>query len=168
MGVTQSSFIPVGVDVGLRDGGTVHVRPVLPTDDEALRVFFAGLSDESRYFRFFSGGVNLAGAARALTRAGGGLGLVATTGVDREVVGHGVYLREPGQGDRAEVAFAIAGDWQGHDLATTLLVELAQAAVAGASRSSRPWCCRPIIGWSTCFATLASPWRSALRQGSCT
>ncbi|MGI8623698.1 MAG: GNAT family N-acetyltransferase [Solirubrobacteraceae bacterium] len=128
--MTPSSFIPVGVDVGLRDGGTVHVRPVLPTDDEALRVFFAGLSDESRYFRFFSGGVNLAGAVRALTRAGGGLGLVATTGVDREVVGHGVYLREPGQGDRAEVAFAIAGDWQGHGLATTLLVELAQAAVA--------------------------------------
>ena len=41
-------------DVVLRDGSTAHVRPVCASDAEALRVLFAGLSERSRYLRFFS------------------------------------------------------------------------------------------------------------------
>jgi acyl-CoA synthetase (NDP forming)/RimJ/RimL family protein N-acetyltransferase len=121
---------PAGADVGLPDGGSVHVRPVEPSDAAALTRFLAELSDESRYFRFFSAGVDLAGAAKSLTRSGGGLGLFAREGRAGDIVGHGVYFREHGPGNRAEVAFAIAGDWEGHGLATTLLVELAQSAAA--------------------------------------
>ena len=39
-------------DVVLRDGGTLRLRPPLSVDGHALRAFFEGLSDESRYLRF--------------------------------------------------------------------------------------------------------------------
>jgi acyl-CoA synthetase (NDP forming)/RimJ/RimL family protein N-acetyltransferase len=127
---TTSLVIPAGADVGLREGGSVHIQPAEPSDAEALTRFLAELTDESRYFRFFSAGVDLAGAARSLVRAGGGLSLIAREGRAGAIVGHGVYFRERGPGNRAEVAFAIADDWQGHGLATTMLVELAQSAAA--------------------------------------
>ncbi len=37
------------VDVPLLDGSTVHIRPVLADDREAIRVFLESLSAESRY-----------------------------------------------------------------------------------------------------------------------
>ena len=40
-------------DVVLRDGTTVHVRPIRPEDAALERAFVDGLSDETRYFRFF-------------------------------------------------------------------------------------------------------------------
>ena len=43
----------------LRDGSTVHVRPVRSGDRIAIRAFLGGLSVESRAFRFFSAGANL-------------------------------------------------------------------------------------------------------------
>ena len=47
------------VDVALRDGSTVHVRPVRATDAPAVRAFFERLSPESTGLRFFSGFPNL-------------------------------------------------------------------------------------------------------------
>ena len=45
-------------DVVLRDGTTVHVRPIEATDRDALLAFLEGLSPDSRAFRFMSLGVN--------------------------------------------------------------------------------------------------------------
>src|SRR5689334_484490 len=41
------------VEIVLRDGSTVHVRPVRSDDRPAVRAFLAGLSEESIGFRFF-------------------------------------------------------------------------------------------------------------------
>lgn len=41
-------------DVVLADGGTAHLRPIRPGDAELLREFYARLSPESIYYRFFS------------------------------------------------------------------------------------------------------------------
>ena len=41
-------------DVVLRDGGTAHLRPILPSDADRLRRFYDRLSDETIYNRFFS------------------------------------------------------------------------------------------------------------------
>ncbi|MEA2293460.1 MAG: hypothetical protein QOE86_1099, partial [Solirubrobacteraceae bacterium] len=126
-GMTTDEVIAPGVDVALSDGSTVRVRPIRPADADALTRFLSGLSDEERYFRFFSAGVDLARAGRDFTRSQDGLGLIATTGEDEQVIGHGAYVRD---GSRAEVAFAIDHRWQKHGLATTLLVQLAEAAAS--------------------------------------
>src|SRR5579859_5814533 len=41
-------------DVVLRDGGTAHLRPIRPSDAEALQAFHLGQSENSVYLRFFS------------------------------------------------------------------------------------------------------------------
>src|SRR5215217_1695267 len=115
-------------DIVLRDGSTVHVRPTTAADVARLRDFLDSLSDESRWFRFFSAGANLDRAARSAAVPEDGLSLIAVRGPDETVIGHGTYVGGP---HRAEVAFAVADAWHGHGIATVLLAHLAHAA-AGA------------------------------------
>ena len=110
----------------LRDGSTVHVRPTTPEDEPRLRAFFGALSDESRWFRYFTGGLNIDWAAHHAADPGNGLSLLALRGPEGTVVGHGTYIAGPP--DRAEVAFAVADAWHGHGIATVLLAHLAQSA----------------------------------------
>jgi RimJ/RimL family protein N-acetyltransferase len=115
-----------GLDVVLRDGSTVRLRPVRGDDIGRLRTFLENLSEQARWFRFFSGAVSLDDAARAAVEAGGGLSLVAVTGADEHIIGQGGYF--PLDDGRAEVAFAVADRWQDHGIATILLAHLADAA----------------------------------------
>src|ERR1044072_8883792 len=41
------------VDVVLSDGGTVHLRPLVPTDADALLAFHGRMSERTRYLRYF-------------------------------------------------------------------------------------------------------------------
>ena len=59
----------IETDIALRDGSTVHVRPSTTEDAPRLRDFLASLSEMSRWFRFFSAGVNLDSAARSAADA---------------------------------------------------------------------------------------------------
>ena len=114
-------------DIVLRDGSTVRVRPTTGADVPRLRAFLDALSERSRWFRFFSAGVDLDDAARRAAVPGDGLSLLALRGAEG-AVGHGTYIRAaPG---RAEVAFAVADAWHGHGIATMLLAHLAHAAAA--------------------------------------
>ncbi|MEO8690206.1 MAG: GNAT family N-acetyltransferase [Solirubrobacteraceae bacterium] len=113
-------------DIVLRDGSTMHVRPSTIEDVARLRAFLESLSERSRWFRFFSAGINLDAAARSAAAPDDGLALIALRGTT--VVGHGTYMREPDR--RAEVAFAVADAWHGHGIATVLLAHLAHAASA--------------------------------------
>src|SRR6266508_1028592 len=117
-------------DVALRDGSTVHVRPVRPEDREALLVFLRALSSESRALRFFSAGADLEWVAERMSDMdySARFGLLATSG--STVVGHAVYLRTAPE--RAEVALAVADAMQGHGLGTLLVGQLAEVAHAHA------------------------------------
>ncbi|HEU4396275.1 MAG TPA: GNAT family N-acetyltransferase [Actinomycetota bacterium] len=117
-------------DVVLRDGSTVHVRPIRADDATAVHAFFEGLSPESIALRFFSGFPNLDSAVRWATEVDyeRRYGLVATSGDGGRVVAHAGWERQPDQPDRAEVAFAIADAMQGQGLGTILLGQLAEAA----------------------------------------
>lgn len=118
------------VDVELRDGMTVRVRPVLSDDVEALEAFVEGLSPEARRQRFF-GTVDPAGVAKDMAAADGSdhHGLVALTGVPERIVGHAHYVRDPTR-PVAEAAFAVADRMQGQGLGTLLLAHLAERAHA--------------------------------------
>jgi acetate---CoA ligase (ADP-forming) len=115
-------------DVVLRDGSTVRVRRMLPTDDQALLGLFTSLSEESRWLRFFSPtkGAALAAEAHRETNLDHTFGLLALSGPDERVVGHAFYAALDEH--RAEVAFTIANDFQGRGLGTILLGQLAEVA----------------------------------------
>src|SRR5262245_28839233 len=118
------------VDVVLRDGSTVAVRPVRADDLEAMAEFLRGLSPLSYRSRFF-GLVDPDEMARRFVEVDGSdvYGLVAITGVPARVVGHAEFARRPGR-DAAEIAFAVAEDLQGRGLGTLLLAHLAERAHA--------------------------------------
>jgi GNAT superfamily N-acetyltransferase len=114
----------------LRDGSSVHVRPLRPDDrDELLRLLCA-MSDESRYSRFFGGGTDLVRAA-----ANGAdvdfrhrFGLVATAPGQAGFVAHAMFVQtSPG---RAEAAFEVRDDFQGRGLGSILLSRLAEYAAS--------------------------------------
>jgi len=114
--------------VVLRDGSTVAVRPIRADDERELQRFFAGLSLESRVFRFFAAVANADASIRRMidvnytTR----YGLIAISGSEHRIVGHAMYVAiEP---TKAELALAIADAYQGHGLGTILLGQLAEAA----------------------------------------
>ena len=56
------------VDVALKDGSTVRVREVQRRDVDGLRELLAGMSENSRWLRFLSTGVDLDRAAAAAAR----------------------------------------------------------------------------------------------------
>jgi len=118
------------VDVVLRDGSTVHVSPAKPADASAVRLLLNGLSDRSRWLRFFSAFPNLAKAAQWATEVDNDrrYGLVATTERDGRMVGHAGLERTSERPERAEVALEIADAMQGKGLGTALLCRLAEAA----------------------------------------
>jgi acetyl coenzyme A synthetase (ADP forming)-like protein len=114
-------------DVVLRDGTTMHVRPVRADDGPAIHEFLEGLSIESIGYRFF-GVVNLDWATSWTVDVdySGRFGLVAEGGRPYGVVAHAAYIRI--DSSRAEVAFLVADAWQGRGISTILLAHLAEVA----------------------------------------
>ncbi len=118
-------------DVVLRDGSTVHLRPIRPDDEEHLLTFLRGLSEDSRVSRFFAvpsdpvlaNQAHRAAAVDYIRR----FGLVAVAGTEERIIGHASY-DTLGEG-HAEVAFAVADEYQGRGLGTILLGHLAEIAV---------------------------------------
>lgn len=112
-------------DVVLRDGSTVHVRPVRADDQPQIREFLEALSPESIGFRFF-GAPSLTWVAKWSIDVDyeDRFALVAVSG--DAIIAHGAYIRTGD--DRAEVAFLVADAWQGHGIATILLAHLASIA----------------------------------------
>ena len=111
------------------------MRPARPDDEPALRAFFRGLSEQSRWFRFFGGGGEhfLTEAARRSANVDDDtVSLVATAGPAAEIVGQGLYV--PTRADHAEVALAVADAYQGRGLGTLFLAHLAGAAAANRIR----------------------------------
>jgi acetyl coenzyme A synthetase (ADP forming)-like protein len=125
----SATTIPEGrsVDVALRDGSTVHIRPVQPDDREAIRTFLESLSTDSVQFRFMGipdleWVINWSLDVDYTDR----YGLVATAGPDRAIVAHAAYLR--GDQNSAEVAFMVSDKLHGQGIATIMLGHLAGAA----------------------------------------
>lgn len=115
-------------DVVLSDGGTVHLRPIVPSDADQLIAFHGNLSDRTRYFRYFGPYPRM--PQRDVDRFSqvdyrNRVALIALLGDD--IVAVGRFDRLEGQ-ESAEVAFVVADGHQGRGLGSILLEHLAAAA----------------------------------------
>ncbi|OFW24499.1 MAG: hypothetical protein A3G21_18235 [Acidobacteria bacterium RIFCSPLOWO2_12_FULL_66_21] len=123
---SSAFFAEYATDVVLRDGTTLHLRPIRPDDDSKLLDLFQRMSDESLYYRFMS--VQRLSPEKAaewshidydrqfviVGECGGPLAAVA-----------GYYWSEHAL-DRAEVAFSIPDALQGRGIGTRMLERLAE------------------------------------------
>ena len=119
----------------LRDGTSIEVRPIRPEDAELERSFVAGLSEESRYFRFFYRLHEL--TPQMLAR-------FTQVDYDREMalvalapdpaadgaprfIGVARYIANP-DGESAEFAVVTSDDWQRRGIARVLMADLIACA----------------------------------------
>jgi L-amino acid N-acyltransferase YncA len=121
-----SSTTPVWRSIVLRDGSSVHIRPTVGADEQALRGFLMELCPNSRRLRFFTGAADISDAAHwaALTNSDR-FGLLA---LDEQgnIVGHATYVRVDDW--RAEMAVEVADRMHGRGLGTILVAAIAAAA----------------------------------------
>ncbi|WP_132993545.1 bifunctional GNAT family N-acetyltransferase/acetate--CoA ligase family protein [Gordonia zhaorongruii] len=118
-------------DVLASDGGVVHLRPILPSDADVLVEFHNGLSERTRYLRYFGPTPTL--PPREVVRMTTvdyrhRVAILAMLG--QEIVAMGLYegLEADGKPDSAEVAFVVADNHQGRGLGPILLEHLAGIA----------------------------------------
>jgi acyl-CoA synthetase (NDP forming)/RimJ/RimL family protein N-acetyltransferase len=113
-------------DVLLRDGRAAHIRPIQPEDRDLLVEFYSRVSDESKYYRFFSPMPEL--SERDLDRFTrvdhrDRVAMILTVAGQMIAVGRYDMIR-PGY---AEVAFLVEDKHQGRGIGQLLLEHLAQA-----------------------------------------
>ncbi|MFE3320707.1 GNAT family N-acetyltransferase [Nocardia sp. NPDC059195] len=117
-------------DVLAADGGVVQLRPIVPADADALAAFHTGLSDRTRYLRYFGPYPQISPKDMYRTTHvdyRDRVGLVAVLGTAIIGVARYELLARPGP-RAAEVAFVIADEHQGRGLGSVLLEHLAGAA----------------------------------------
>jgi RimJ/RimL family protein N-acetyltransferase len=117
-------------ELRLTDGRIAEIRAVTRSDREALLALHAGLSPESRYFRYFSSRRRLPDREiRHYTevdqRDHAGVGVW----LDGVLVGHALYDRLA-EGSEAEVALEVTDACQGLGVGTAMLEALADLAQA--------------------------------------
>ncbi|HVN36527.1 MAG TPA: GNAT family N-acetyltransferase [Casimicrobiaceae bacterium] len=121
-------------DVKLADGTTLHLRPIRPEDAELERAFVHGLSEQSRYFRFFYQIHELTPAMLArFTQVDydreTALVAVDESAAGRSIVGVARYIVIADR-ESAEFAVVVADAWQGRGVARLLMMRLVGCAKA--------------------------------------
>ena len=114
-------------DVVMSDGATAHLRPIRADDDDRMVDFYARVSDESKYNRFFAPYPRLSARDVKLFTEVDHADRVALILLDGEdMIAVGRYERlDTGE---AEVAFLVEDAHQGRGVGSVLLEHLAQAA----------------------------------------
>ena len=115
----------------LRDGEQILIRPIRPDDREELAAGMERLSPESRYRRFFTPTSGLSSADLSyLTEVDhhDHEALVALEPETERGIGVARYVRSAADGERAEVAVAVADSWHNRGVATALLARLTERA----------------------------------------
>ncbi len=120
------------IDVELRGGRLVHVRAVLPTDEEEILQAFDRLSPGARYMRFM-GSVRTLNVERLRTALTSfpqrGMAIAATVpsvdGVDIVAAASFMLGEQPGT---CEFAISVVDDWAGAGLGSAMLGALIRAA----------------------------------------
>jgi acyl-CoA synthetase (NDP forming)/GNAT superfamily N-acetyltransferase len=122
-------------DVLLRDGLTAHIRPIRPDDADLLVDFYSRVSDQSKYYRFFSPMPQLSERdVSRFTHVDHVLRVAFVMLLSGRMIALGSYEGTPSDGapgsfpaEVAEVAFLVEDAQQGRGIGQLLLEHLAQA-----------------------------------------
>jgi GNAT superfamily N-acetyltransferase len=122
------------MDLRLRDGTQLHIRPIRSDDKELLAAGFALLSEETRQMRFLTAKPRLTkGDLRYLTEVDG-CDHVALVAVERDKPNHiaavGRFVRDAAHRDTAEFAIVVGDPYQRHGLGRALAQALVGEAQA--------------------------------------
>lgn len=115
-------------DIVLRDGTTLHLRPVRPDDDEGVLELFRQMSELSLYYRFLSVPKLDRRKVAEFTRADGEQQFVLVGECGGWLAGMAGYYVDEGHPERAEVAFSVRDAMQGKGIGTRMLERLAEIA----------------------------------------
>ena len=121
----MTSLAPI--DVVVRDGTTVCLRPAVEQDVEPLLEFLCSLSPQSLYYRFLGLPSLDVARVRRLVFGAGGAAMAVVAEAGGRIAAFAGFYREA-SADRAEVAFAVSDALQGHGIGTHLLEHLAGIA----------------------------------------
>lgn len=120
--------MPASIDRPTR----LRLRPVTPDDEPLLRELLGHVTGDSRWSRFFTGGVDLDRVARMEARCDDPrrIGVLAL-GPDDEVLGHGMCVPLDDE-TSCEIAFEVADGHHRQGIGTAMLFDLvARAREAG-------------------------------------
>ncbi|HYN27318.1 MAG TPA: GNAT family N-acetyltransferase [Burkholderiales bacterium] len=127
----------------LRDGTRIVIRPIRPDDRQIEQDFVHGLSDESRYFRFFNAVRDLSEAAlNRFTQVDYDnemalIAVVSEKGHETEI-GVARYSINP-DGRSCEFAIAVADAWQHKGIGSKLMQSLMDAARTRGLETMEGW-----------------------------
>jgi GNAT superfamily N-acetyltransferase len=117
---TQNS----GASGRVHDRAAAVIRPVGPADRAALTDFFAGLSVQTRYLRFFGPVAPTPALLDLLCGEPAGVHVLVAV-ADGAIVGHALaadrLVPEGGQGRTTDLGVVVADAWQGRGLGSALM-----------------------------------------------
>lgn len=124
----------------VRGGTQVTLRAVRQADHDGLRAFIDGLSRESRYYRFMTGGRVADEVVKGFVghRPGQDVALLLTAAAPdgaEAIVANAEYVVNAD--NVAELAVVVADDWQGQGLGRRLIQRLQQIARASRLQGMR-------------------------------
>jgi acetyl coenzyme A synthetase (ADP forming)-like protein len=123
---TTAPVFDYSADVVLRDGSTVHLRPIRLDDDVRLLDLLHRMSAEALYYRFLSVPRIDHDKAMQLVRVDPDHQRVLVAECAGRIVATAGYYTTEHAADCAEVAFAVADAWRGRGVGTRLLECLAE------------------------------------------
>ncbi len=126
------SFEKYSISVALKDGSSLHLRPIKMSDEERLLALFSRMSKQTIYLRFHHVLTHMSREeARRFCTVDyvDTFALVGTLGEGPEerIIAVGRYARQPGA-NRAQIAFEVEDKYQGLGIGTHLLDQLAYTA----------------------------------------
>lgn len=154
----------IRTQVGPGASVTVSIRPACAADMGALSDFFAGLSPQTRYLRFFA---PVTPGPELLRRMSGGDGHSDAVVAVREgvIIGHAMAADQAGpRGVRtADVGVVVADAWQGLGVGSALM----RALITGSrARGVTSLTMDVLPGNRKMLAMIASRWPAARVEGS--
>ncbi|MCX6005418.1 MAG: GNAT family N-acetyltransferase [Chloroflexi bacterium] len=132
LGPDDRSLEKYSTTVALKNGSSLHLRPIVPADEEKLIAFFNRLSKQTIYLRFHHVMTHMSNeeACKFCTvDYQNTFALVATLGEDAEerIIAVGRYAQNPGDAV-AQIAFEVEDKYQGLGIGSHLLDQLAYIA----------------------------------------